>query len=694
MPQVNLQTPVRFLKGVGPEKSKILARLGLETVEDLFYFFPRRYEDRFPVKPLSEITRQDKECVTGSVTSRGMIRTSRGQSIFKVVISDGEGALFGVWFNQPYLAKVFLPKTQVVFYGRVETSGKHLQIVHPEYEILKNGGLKDSVHMGRITPVYALTEELSQKSLRLLVFQAVERMAWLLKDPLSFSFRKKVGLADRVFAFKQIHFPSTHEDQRAAYRRLVFDEFLILQLIIQLKRIKLQAENRSLLHSRGEKDVAYFLETLGFELTTAQKTALQDVLNDMKTPKPMNRLIQGDVGSGKTVVAAAALLFTAQNGFQGVLMAPTEVLAQQHYFTLTQLLEPFGIRCGYLAQGLSEGSRKELLSGLSEGRISVVVGTHALIQENVKFSRLGLVVVDEQHKFGVLQRSALKEKSAEPAHFLLMTATPIPRTLAMTLYGELDISTIRERPQGRKPIKTFWVGEGKREEIYGLLDLEIAKGRQAYVICPLIEECGDFSAKSVLSVHRSLSRLFSHRKIDILHGRMNAGEKHRVMKEFREGSIEVLISTVVIEVGIDVPNATVLVIENAEKFGLAQLHQLRGRVGRGQEDSLCILFSDTSNPESAERLRAFEESDSGFDIAEKDLNLRGAGDLIGERQHGLPLLRIGDFAKDAEILEWAQREAREIIREDPALRKSRNQSLRREIQKRTALSEEQPTVTA
>src|SRR3989338_1093567 len=694
MNQISLQTPVRYLKGVGPEKSKILSRLELETVEDLFYFFPRRYENRFPVKTISELTLEDKECVMGTVVSRGIIRTSRGQSIFKVALSDGKNTLFGVWFNQPYLAKLFLPESKVIFYGKAEKAGKHLQMAHPEYEILKDGDFRESAHVGRIAPIYPLTEELSQKSLRSLLFQAVNRLGWLAKDPFPFSFRKKTGFVDRVFAFRQIHFPSTEEDLKKAYERLVFDEFFVMQLIVHLKKLKFQKENRGILHLKGEEEVRRFIETLDFSLTAGQEAAIRDILNDMKKPMAMKRLVQGDVVSGKTVVAAASLLFTARNGFQGALMVPTEVLAQQHYFKLTQLLEPFDIHCGYLGQGASGESRREILSRLENGDVSVVVGTHALIQQGVKFKKLGLVIIDEQHKFGVFQRSTLKEKSGDAAHFLLMTATPIPRTLAMTLYGDLDISTIRELPKGRQPVKTFWVGENKRREIYRLLDEAVAKGGQGYVICPRIEERGEFSAKSVLAAYTELNSVLSHRKIGILHGRMKSDEKKEVMREFKDRKLELLVATVVIEVGIDVPNATIMIVENAERFGLAQLHQLRGRVGRGREESVCVLFSDTVNPESADRLHAFEESDSGFEIAEKDLELRGAGDIVGEKQHGLPALRIGDFVKDTQLLELARREARQIAENDPLLEKKENLPLRREIEKRFNLSQDRLAVIA
>ncbi len=693
-PPITLKTSVRYLKGVGPERFKVLARLGLFRLEDLFYFFPRRYEDRRMIKAVAQAVPDEKECIDGVVSSRGLIRTKHGQTIFRAVVSDGKGSLFATWFNQPYLTNVFLPKSRVALYGRVEKEGKHLQMIHPEYEILPSAGIAERIHSGRIVPVYPLTEDLSQKGLRQFIFRTLKDFSALLRDPLGVALRKEWGLADRTFAFRNIHFPADFSASGEAYRRLVFDEFLLIQLVVQMKRNELKKENKSITHAGGEAEVSEFLQSLDFELTAGQTKAVGDMISDMKKERPMHRLIQGDVGSGKTVVAAAGLVFTVANGFQGALMAPTEVLAQQHYFNLTQLLEPLGISCGYLAQGFTAADKNRALQRIAEGQVQVVVGTHALIQENVKFKKLGLAVIDEQHKFGVFQRAALKEKAAGSPHFLLMTATPIPRTLALTLYGDLDISVIAELPKGRKPIKTLWVGDGKRKEIYEFLDSRLAEGRQGYVICPLIDEQAEASVKSVTALHKELAGIFAHRTVGILHGRMKGPEKKRVMQDFKAGKIELLVSTVVIEVGVDVPNATVMIIENAEKFGLSQLHQLRGRVGRGSEESFCILFSDTANEETVERLSAFEGTASGFEIAEKDLELRGAGDIVGEKQHGLPRLRIGDLVKDIEILEKARRAACAILERDPHLELPENRGLKRAIQDRFKVAGKRLTVLA
>ena len=694
---ISLKTPLQYFKGVGPERSKILARLGLTSIEDAFYFFPRRYENRFPIKKISEILTEEKECVSGVVQSRGVIRTKFGPSIFKVVIRDDSSAMFGVWFNQPYLNKVFLPKTKVVFYGKGEREGKYLKMVHPEYEIISlsdNSG-SSLIHSGRIVPIYPLTEELSQKGIRQLLFRVIGECAKFLKEPLALPARRRLLLKELPQAVRDIHFPASEEERLSAYERLVFDEFFFQQLVIQIKKKELQKENKLISHQGGSKKAEAMIRSLGFQLTAGQENAIQEIWADMKKDRPMNRLVQGDVGSGKTVVGAAALTFTVENGFQGALMAPTEVLAQQHYFNLTQILEPLGINCAYLANELTLVEKNKVISGLASGEIHVVIGTHSLIQEKIRFKKLGLAVIDEQHKFGVFQRAALKEKSDIPPHFLLMTATPIPRTLAFTLYGDLDISVIAELPVGRKPIKTLWVGENKRKEIYGFLNTQIEKGNQGYVICPLIEEKNEVSPKSALSVHQELSRVFAGRKVGILHGRMKSDMKKKTMKDFKDKQIDILVSTIVIEVGVDVSNANMMIIENADKFGLAQLHQLRGRVGRGPDESYCVLLSDSTAPESVDRLSSFETLTSGFDVAEKDLQLRGAGEIVGEKQHGLPNLRIGDLSKDIVILIKAKKEAERIVDLDPNLDSLQNKQLRKALQARFHwMSEKQLAVSA
>ena len=641
---------------MGPEREKLLGRLGLGTVLDALYYFPRRYEDRRPVKRIGELNFADKECVTGTVRTRGVVRTRGGQTLLRAAIGDGPNVLFASWFNQPYLSRVILPQSRIVLYGRAERQGRRIEMVHPEYEL---GGEENAVslHSGRIVQIYPLTEELTQKGMRKLLHRVITDEAAGLKETLPYQMRKRLELPAIAWAVRQIHFPGEWDDYRRAYRRLVFDEFFRMQLAIRRRRRELSATDRSLAHDGGEEVARRVTGLLGFEFTEGQRRALDDTLADMKSGRRMNRLIQGDVGSGKTAVAAVALAFTAANGFQGALMAPTEVLAQQHYLYLSGLLEPLGIRCGYFGQGFSPDERRAMLLKLAEGWIQVAVGTHALIQPDVRFQKLGLAVCDEQHKFGVIQRGALAAKGA--AHTLLMTATPIPRTLALTLYGELDISSVREMPKGRSPVRTFWMGQERRAEVYGWLEGELAGGRQAFVICPLINE--KEGLKGAVATHRELESLFRHRKVDLLHGRLSASEKKKLMQRFKDGAFEILVSTVVVEVGVDVPNASFLIIENAERFGLAQLHQLRGRVGRGTAESVCVLFSDSASEETGERLRAFESTANGFEIAEADFGQRGAGDVLGMRQHGWVPLKIGDIVKDSGLMELAREEAARCV---------------------------------
>ncbi len=695
---LNLKSSPRFLKGVGPERCKLLSQLGLETIEDIFYFFPRRYEDRRTLKTVSEAVPGEKEAILGTIASRGLIRTRHGQSIFRVVLSDGKANLFASWFNQPYLTNVFQAKKQAALYGRVDREGRFLQLIHPEYEIVPDAAVSGDepslVHFGRIVPVYPLTEDLSQKGIRHIVYRLVQEWNSLNADVLPAPLRKKIGLTGSADAFRGIHFPSSPEDLAAAHRRLIFDEFFLMQLAVQIRKAALKKKNKELTHAGDEGEVDRLIESFEFDLTEGQRTAIREILADMKKDVPMNRLVQGDVGSGKTAVAAAALVFSASSGFQAALMAPTEVLARQHFFKLTQVLEPLGISCVYLGQGLSAPEKKDVLRRIEEGSAQVVIGTHALIQENVRFKKLGVAVIDEQHKFGVFQRSLLKEKGKGSVHLLLMTATPIPRTLAMTLYGDLDVSTMRELPKGRRPIQTLWVGEDRRAEIYRFVDDALEKGNQAYVVCPFIEATSEAAVKSAVAHHAELSALFAHRKIGLLHGRMKTDQKKKIMGDFREKKIEVLVSTVVIEVGVDVPNASVMIIESAEKFGLAQLHQLRGRVGRGAADSYCFLFSASASEETLERLGAFEETESGFDIAEKDLGLRGAGDVVGEKQHGLPQLRIGDFTRDIDLLYKAKKEAENILSQDAALSRPEYRALKKAVFARFGFDGKKPVLTA
>ncbi len=677
---MTLHLPVRYFKGVGPRRGEELARLGLKTVEDIFYYLPLRYEDRSNLKPIKDLVTGERQTVQGEVVTMTPRLSRTGVSIFQIAITDKTGFVHALWFNQPYLKDYFRKGQRVVLYGRVEQYDK-LQIVQPEYEILK-GDEEDSINIGRIVPVYSLGGGLTQRYLRNLVFSAITKYANSAQEKLPTYIRAREKLVDAPFAIRNIHFPASFANLERAYRRIVFEEFFLLQLALALKRKKVKWEGQALSHRIEGELIESFKRDLPFELTAGQKKAIGEIERDISSARPMNRLLEGDVGSGKTVVAAHGLVITVQNGFQGAIMAPTEVLARQHFITLSELLMPLGINIALLVSGMDADSKKRIYSEIREGKVNIVVGTHAVIQEAVEFKRLGLVVIDEQHKFGVTQRSTLRQKGYNP-HVLVMTATPIPRTLALTVYGDLDISVMREMPKGRRPIVTYWVEEEKRERVYNFVKEELKKGRQAYVVCPLIDASAkseDRKTKSATEVFERLkTEVFSDFKVGLLHGRMALKEKDKVMKEFKKSAIDLLVSTIVIEVGIDIPNATVMVVENAERFGLAQLHQLRGRVGRGEHDSYCILLADPATDEAAERLKAIEGTLDGFQIAEADLDIRGPGEFFGTRQHGLPEIRFGNILKDFDIMEAARREAFALVAKDPDLKEEHHAALKESL---------------
>ncbi|MDP3791286.1 MAG: ATP-dependent DNA helicase RecG [Candidatus Omnitrophota bacterium] len=688
----NIKTPVRYIKGVGPKKSEILSKIGINTIEDILYYLPRRYEDRSSIIPIKDLKIGESQVVQGEIVVSGS-RTSRaGMPIFQVAVSDATGIVHAVWFNQPYLRDMLKKGDKVVLYGRVERYDK-LQITQPEYEVLEEGTVPifSSLNMGRIVPVYTLTEQLTQKFLRSLIFKTLEEHARLLVEKLPTYMIAREKLVDIKFAIRNIHFPANFTMLEKAYKRIVFEEFIALQLALALRKKGAAAESSMLGHTiiSGALSEA-FKERLPFELTDGQKKAIADIERDMSRGKPMNRLLEGDVGSGKTVVAAHALTLAAQNGFQSVLMAPTEVLARQHFISLSELLMPLGINIALLVGGIDAKVRQGMYSRIKEGAVDIVVGTHAIIQEGLGFKKLGLAVIDEQHKFGVQQRAILRNKGYNP-HVLVMTATPIPRTLALTVYGDLDISIIKELPKGRKPIVTYWVEEDKREEIYGFIKEELDKGRQAYVVCPIIESHrrGGIAennmaprrcTQSAIDTFEKLSgEVFTSYKVGLLHGKMDSKEKDKIMKEFKKGKIQVLVSTVVIEVGIDIPNATVMLIESAERFGLSQLHQLRGRIGRGEHESYCVLLSNPKTDAAIERLKAIEGTLDGFEIAEIDMDLRGPGELFGTRQHGLPEIRFGNITKDFDIMEAARKEAFALVERDPNFKEDHHKGLKKAL---------------
>jgi len=678
-----LNTPVRYFKGVGPKKSGDLAALGIKTAEDIIYYLPARYEDRSKIVKIRDLKMGEAQAVEGEIMTASSRRTKSGRSMFQIAVTDRTGIIHAVWFNQPYLKDYLIKSGKVVLYGKVDRYDR-VQIMSPEYEILKEGEA-ESIHMRRIVPVYPATSSLSTKYLRGLAFQAAMRYCRFLTERLPTYIIAREHLVDVRFAFRNIHFPATFENLEKAYRRIVFEEFFMLQLALAIKKAAVK-EAAGLGHKADGELMTEFKNSLPFELTKGQKKAISDIEGDMSSGKPMNRLLEGDVGSGKTVVAAHSLVLTVQNGFQGCLMAPTEILARQHFIGLSELLMPLGINIALLVGGIDPETKSRLYSDIKNGTANIIVGTHAIIQEAVEFKRLGLAVVDEQHKFGVDQRAILQDKGYKP-HMLVMTATPIPRTLALTVYGDLDISVIKELPKGRSPIVTYWVEEAKRDKAYDFIKEEIEKGRQAYVVCPMIDESnagpndGELLSKNkVQNVTETFDRLksevFAGHEVGLLHGRMAPKEKEKVMKDFKRGKINVLVSTVVIEVGIDVPNATVMLVENAERFGLSQLHQLRGRVGRGTHESYCILLADPKTDEASGRLKAIEMTLDGFQIAEADLEIRGPGEFFGTRQHGLPEIRFGNILKDFGIMELARKEAFDLIKRDPALKEEHHRLLR------------------
>lgn len=665
-----LQSPLQYLKGVGPRRAADLQRVGLSTVEDLLYRFPIRYEDRARFQTIAELRPGTSASIIGEVVSCGVRPTRRPRfKIFEMLLRDRTGSLRAVWFNQPFLADVFHPQQRVVLYGRFELTSHGLQLQNPQYEILKaeESGEEDdeTLHTGRIVPVYEKTGTLTTKMQRVLVHHALEHLPAELPDPLPPAVRSRQQLIDRRRALADVHFPpaGTPLDElerfRApAQRRVIFEEFFLFQIGMVLRRRRADADRkpRAVVVSDEIRESAR--RVLPFRLTGDQRKAIAEIVGDMKRPQPMNRLLQGDVGSGKTIVSLMAALVAMENDFQVAFMAPTEILAEQHFITIRRLLESSRFRLALLTGATPARKRREVQAELAGGSIHLVVGTHALVQEPVAFRELGLAIIDEQHRFGVMQRATLRSKGMHP-DVLVMTATPIPRTLALTAYSDLDVSVMREMPPGRHPIKTIAKPESRREEIYEFVRRQIDGGRQAYVIYPLVEESSKVDLKAATEMADHLAQdIFPAYRVGLLHGRMKQDAKDRVMGAFARGEFDVLVSTTVVEVGVDVANAAVMVVEHAERFGLSQLHQLRGRVGRGPHQSYCILlYQSPLTDQGRARLKTLTETTDGFEIAERDLQLRGPGDFFGTRQSGMPTLRVGDLLRDHQVMEDARREA-------------------------------------
>ncbi len=670
-PQISKDTPVQYVKGVGPARAKILGLLGIKTIEDILFYFPWRYEDRKNLKKICSLSYGDHETTLCEVVSANIITTPRKRmKIFELTVTDGSGSLKSKWFNQPYLKRYFSKGQKVVLSGVVKGNpytGIGLEMENPDFELL---GTEDKlIHTSRIVPVYKATEGISPKQLRTLLFNALDKYSFLIEEYLPEEVLKKNNLQSLRWSVQEAHFPEEFVDVSElnkgispAHRRLVFDEFFLLELGLALLKKKETREKGISFKSKNDL-VIKFLDSLPFKLTGAQKRVLKQIEEDMERPLPMNRLVHGDVGCGKTIVALVSMLIAVENGYQACLMAPTELLAEQHYINIHRMVEDIGLKVVLL----TSSSRNKHVDDISEGKAQIVLGTHALIQEHVKFRKLGLAIIDEQHRFGVVQRAALRSKGFNP-DILIMTATPIPRTLAMTLYGDLDISIIDELPAGRKPVTTKVFFPSQKERIYSLIKGEFSKGRQTYIVYPLIEESEKLDLKSAIDGAEAFKNIFPERKIGLVHGKMHHDERESVMAEFKAGSIDMLVATTVIEVGIDVPNASLMLIVHTERFGLAQLHQLRGRIGRGGYDSHCLLMAYPPFSEEAKRrLKAMESTGDGFIIAEEDLAIRGPGDFFGTRQSGIPDLRIANIIRDVRVLESARKDAFDLIDAGPDL---------------------------
>ena len=669
MPVALLSQPLQFIKGVGPRRAADLDRAGLRTVEDLLLRFPLRYEDRAGLTTIAALRPGQTATVVGDVLSSGVRPTRRpGFRLFEVAIRDASGAVRAVFPNQSFLKDVFHPKQQVVFYGPLEYRGGGLQFTNPEYEIVR-GDAEDAddahVHTGRIVPIYEKVGSLTTRMQRSLMHQLVAMLAEDLEDPLPASIRRALSLPSRREAIAHTHFPmpgtpvdDLNSFRTEAQRRLIFEEFFLFQAGLVLRK-RQQADlqkARSVVVDDRIRDSAR--KALPFRLTGGQKDALREIVVDMQRPAPMHRLLQGDVGAGKTIVALLAAVVAMENGFQVALMAPTEILADQHYLTIRRLLESSRFRVASLTGSVTAAKKRAVLAEIASGTTNFVVGTHALVEGAVEFKDLGLIIIDEQHRFGVMQRATLREKGLRP-DVLVMTATPIPRTLALTAFGDLDTSVIRELPPGRIPIQTMATPESRRDDVYARVRRELEQGRQAYVIYPLVEGSEKVDLRAATEMADTLqNEVFPDYRIALLHGKMKSDEKDQVMAAFARGDVHVLASTTVVEVGVDVPNATIMVVEHAERFGLSQLHQLRGRVGRGTHQSTCVLMYQAPLTEQGKaRLDALTQSNDGFVIAERDLVIRGPGDFFGTRQSGLPTLRVGDLVRDHILMEEARREA-------------------------------------
>jgi len=692
-----LNKEIQYLKGVGPIRAKLFNRLGINTIGDLLYFIPFRYEDRGNIRPIGEISSSlDRfrgsspfQTLQGRVLSTRIVITPRQRmKIFEALIGDGSGYITAKWFNQTFLKDVLKKDRMVVLSGQVRRDPYKYGVYYmdgPEFEIIDSDD-RDCIHTGRIVPIYHVTHGLPQKAIRSIIKGLLD--TYTIPEIISREVLEKYHLPTRQEALYHVHFPPQGSDMERlnrgdtrAHKRLSFEEFLLLEVGLARKKM-IAAEESGISFRVDGSMVRRFHSLLPYDLTSSQRRVIDEIKRDMASPHPMNRLLQGDVGCGKTVVAISAMLIAVENGYQAALMAPTEVLAEQHRRNIETYLDRLGVSSCLLTSGVRPKEREKILEDVHEGRIDIVIGTHALIEEGVRFKNLGLAVIDEQHKFGVLQRGALKNKGYNP-DVLIMTATPIPRTLAMSVYGDLDLSIIDELPPGRIPVITKWLYGDRRKEAYYIMQEELRMGRQVYVIYPLVEGSEKVDLKGATEMAERLQKFFPRNRVGLLHGRMKSSQKEEIMDRFKKGEIHILVSTTVVEVGVDVPNATCMIIEHAERFGLSQLHQLRGRVGRGGNRSYCLLLTrGRVTEEGRRRLSIMEKTNNGFEIAEEDLSIRGPGEFFGTRQTGIPELRVANILRDAKILEVARKEAFEIVEEDPHMEKSEHKLLYQEMERK------------
>lgn len=665
-----LSDSVQFVKGVGPKMKENLRRLGISTVEDLLNFFPRRYQDWTRVTKMEDAHYGEEQVLYGRILEVKEIHPRMRMSILRVTISDGTGTAVLTYFNQPWKKNEFAVNRHVLAFGKPEYDYGHLTVQNAETEFAEPSELPS---LQKLVPVYPLTEGIKISRMRAMISYALDHTEDITENlPAEVILREH--LMGRLRAYRAMHNPPDWKTQQEARRRMAYEELFFMQAGILLLRKKREKDVSAIKCAPSGKMVAAVLKNLPFRLTAGQQQAFRDIEDDMEGVVPMNRLVQGDVGSGKTAVAALALAKIAENGYQGALMAPTEVLAGQHYQTLQELYRGLPLRIAYLSGNTKAKERKEILKGLADGSIQILIGTHALIQEDVIFAYLGLVITDEQHRFGVKQRKALETKGASP-HILVMTATPIPRTMALSVYGDLDISAIRGMPPGRSPVKTYGIDGSYLQRVYNFMGREMEAGHQVYVVCPLVEKSEKQDLASAVAVYEDLrDRVFPRFSVGLVHGRMKNDEKEKVMNDFRDGRIQLLVATSVIEVGVNVPNATIMFVYGADRFGLSQLHQLRGRVGRGKSQSYCILYTDNQNEITRLRIRLMCEIHDGFLLSEKDLLLRGSGEFFGYHQHGMPDLRVTDIIRDLPLLESARKEA--------GLAVSRGMDFREELQHR------------